>query len=463
MKKEFCLVLVVLFLFGGMSVTLAAAGTPQYTMMGKTVQAGEIFTVDVSIADNPGIISLRFQVQYDTSVLELQGVTDKALLNGFTTPSPTVTSPYTLRWADALATVNNPAIGTVATLTFRALRASASTAVTIRHEEARNCMGGKVTFNGATAYITVQGQQGGETPYIPPVIPQYTEPSVPQTQFSCPHADRMFHPAKDSTCLLQGNDAYYTCNSCGKVLSSDGMTEIPAIPSRPLAEHSFVNGVCRICGKADPNFSPATGTQTTEPPKETPRTPAASTWRNPFSDVSSADQHYEAIRYVCENGLFNGVSEREFAPDTAMTRAMFVTVLGRLHGIYPEYYLEKCFDDVPQDQWYSPYVCWASKNNIVNGYSETTFGLNDEITVEQAVAIFARYAQYLKEPAQTQSNSPMERYADAANVSAWAKSAMDWAVENGVYLGEGNNLLPKNKASRAVVAEMFYGFVNRAK
>ncbi|MBQ9716640.1 MAG: leucine-rich repeat protein, partial [Clostridia bacterium] len=56
-------------------------------------------------------------------------------------------------------------------------------------------------------------------------------------------------------------------------------------------------------------------------------------WENPFHDVYPQDMYYDAVKFVHRNGLMNGMADDRFAPDTGMTRAMFVTVLGRLAGV----------------------------------------------------------------------------------------------------------------------------------
>ena len=58
----------------------------------------------------------------------------------------------------------------------------------------------------------------------------------------------------------------------------------------------------------------------------------------------------------------------------------------------------------------------------------------------------------------TAAKSALTGYRDQASVSDWAADAMAWAVENGVYTGEGGVLHPQDKASRALVAQMLYGF-----
>lgn len=168
MKKRLSSVLLIIMLlinclpFKG----VAATGTPQYVLEDKTIRVGDTFKMDVAIDENPGIISLRFKVAYDTDVLELLSVENSGILNGFTTPAPIITSPYTLRWADSLATTDNAVQGTVITLTFKALHVTNTSSVTIEHGEARNAMGTKVEFNNATANVVVEDDSVGATGVI---------------------------------------------------------------------------------------------------------------------------------------------------------------------------------------------------------------------------------------------------------------------------------------------------------
>ena len=177
---------------------------------------------------------------------------------------------------------------------------------------------------------------------------------------------------------------------------------------------------------------------------------------NPFIDVSPADAYYDAVLYVYENGLFKGVSEIQFAPNTTMTRAMFVTVLGRMAGVNPLLYQKSSFTDVEMGQWYSPYVEWAAKSGIVLGYGDGTFGLNDDITVEQAAVILTRYAAFTGRS--TYTLRTLGDFADAADVSDWAVYSMKWIVSSGIYTGENGMLSPKSLAKRSLVAAMLYNY-----
>ena len=181
-------------------------------------------------------------------------------------------------------------------------------------------------------------------------------------------------------------------------------------------------------------------------------------WDNPFTDVPGNAEYIEALEFVYKSGLFKGVSNTEFSPNTTMTRAMFVTVMGRLAGVDPNYFTGESFDDVEAGEWYAPYVMWAAQEGIVQGYGNGKFGVNDNVTVEQAIVIIARYADYVG--IDTTSDYRLSSYIDEEEVSSWAYRQIKWAVENRIYSGNGKMLNPTSPAKRYMVAEFLYAFVN---
>lgn len=159
---------------------------------------------------------------------------------------------------------------------------------------------------------------------------------------------------------------------------------------------------------------------------------------------------YDAIKYVYTNKLMSGISSDKFAPDMSMSRAMLVTVLHRLDGSKkPE--KASTFKDVQAGQWYTDAVAWASENGIVNGYSESAFGTNDDVTREQIATIMKKYADYKK--FDTKKRNDLAQFSDKDAVSSWATEAMSWAVGDGLLTGRTTeSLAPKGTASRAEVA-----------
>lgn len=149
--------------YQGLSTTFIATVVPnvieipKYQLTTATGKAGSVIEIDVAIANNPGIISLRNQIVYDTTALELVSVSDTGILKGYTAPSSQISSPYTLRWADSLTSENNNSNGTVVTLVFKIkdTAVAGNYDVSILHIESRKIDGTKVTFESVSTIVTV--------------------------------------------------------------------------------------------------------------------------------------------------------------------------------------------------------------------------------------------------------------------------------------------------------------------
>ena len=153
--------------------------------------------------------------------------------------------------------------------------------------------------------------------------------------------------------------------------------------------------------------------------------------------------------------LFGGVSETEFAPESTMTRAMLVTVLYRIAGS-PAVTERAPFTDVPAGQWYSDAVDWAYATGVVNGVTETEFGLTNDVTREQLTTMLYRYAERCGYD--VTALSELSAFEDAATVAEYAKAPMRWAVANAIVGGDNGKLLPRGSATRAQCAKMISVF-----
>lgn len=181
------------------------------------------------------------------------------------------------------------------------------------------------------------------------------------------------------------------------------------------------------------------------------------TTEEPFDDVSDSAWYADAVQYVYENGIMNGVTATEFGPNMTTNRAMIVTMLYRLEG---EPAAETAgFTDVATGVYYVDAVAWAQANNIVNGITETTFAPSNNISREQLATILYRYAQY-KGCDVSVGGMSLNEYTDASQISAYATTAMQWANENGLITGVTNTTLePQGSATRAQVATILMRFV----
>ena len=174
----------------------------------------------------------------------------------------------------------------------------------------------------------------------------------------------------------------------------------------------------------------------------------------PFTDVHSWDWFYEPVQFVYTMDIMNGVTSTSFAPNSNITRGMVVTMLWRMAG--EPYVGGGSFDDVAANEYYSTAVAWSAKNNIVNGVTDSTFGVNTDITREQLAVILYRYAKSL---GYSTTGGSLIGYSDASSISDYAKDAMAWAVKNEIITGVTyTRLNPTGNATRAAVAQMFMNF-----
>lgn len=146
----------------------------------------------------------------------------------------------------------------------------------------------------------------------------------------------------------------------------------------------------------------------------------------------------DAVEFASSRELFNGVGNDAFGPDRSMTRGMVSTVLARLAGA----------DTAGGETWYAKGTAWAVENGISDGTAP-----EQPVTREQLAAMLYRYAG---SPAVSGELS----FDDADSISAWARDAVRWCVDNGILNGVGGNrMTPQDLARRGQVAAMLMRFL----
>ena len=264
------------------------------------------------------------------------------------------------------------------------------------------------------------------------------------------------HEAVDATCTEDGNNEYYICNVCHKVFKDQAGTRETTVADEIVkapGKHDWSNkdGVCKVC-KTPCGEAHTAGTTCKVCGKYTPIPviPAGEPAKNPFNpdagktrfvDVSDNAWYASAVNYVVDKGLMNGTGEDKFSPNADTTRGMIVTVLARLDG--------KSTAGTP---WYAAGQRWAMEYEISDGTNMT-----GAITREQLVAMLFRYAVKNGLEAVTLSEN-LTQFTDASDISAWAVSAMQWAVGQGLIQGSNGQLRPQANASRAEVATILMRF-----
>ena len=161
-----------------------------------------------------------------------------------------------------------------------------------------------------------------------------------------------------------------------------------------------------------------------------------------FTDVAPGAWYYDAVAYVSENGLMNGVDTGIFDPDGSLTRAMVWTILARIEGA----------DTAGGETWYAKARDWAMETGVSDGTDAM-----GAITREQLVTMLWR-----------SRGEPVVDFLltarDADSISSWAYEAMRWAVSEGIIEGDENGFIsPAATATRAQAAAIIMRFIEGAK
>ena len=184
-----------------------------------------------------------------------------------------------------------------------------------------------------------------------------------------------------------------------------------------------------------------------------------------FTDVEK-NWAYPGIQYCVTHGIMGGMGDGTFAPTGTTTRAQIVQILYNLEGT-PAVSGTTPFTDLTAN-WYKPAILWAYQNNVVAGTSPTTFAPDQPVTREQIAVILTQYMFHVLKMERTWTPADLSAFPDGAQVSSWAKEAMQDAVAlgliNGTKASDGLVYLdPQGSATRQQVATILMNFCQNVK
>ena len=208
---------------------------------------------------------------------------------------------------------------------------------------------------------------------------------------------------------------------------------------------------CTRCGETRTETIPATGSDVDV--------------TQMFTDVTK-NWAYPGIQYCVTHGIMGGMGDGTFAPTGTTTRAQIVQILYNLEGT-PAVSGTTPFTDLTAN-WYKPAILWAYQNNVVAGTSPTTFDPDQPVTREQIAVILTQYMFHVLKMERTWTPADLSKFPDGAQVSSWAKEAMQDAVAlgliNGTKAPDGVVYLdPQGSAARQQVATILMNFCQNVK
>ncbi len=184
-----------------------------------------------------------------------------------------------------------------------------------------------------------------------------------------------------------------------------------------------------------------------------------------FADV---ENHWakDAVNDMGSRLVVTGYDAKSYHPNERITRAEFAAIVVRALGL-AQGTTESAFDDVSLQNWYNGYVDTAVNYALITGYTSTSYGPNDTITREQAMAILARAMKLTNDGVtltDSEVNSVLAGYTDGAAVSAYAQQSVASCLKAGIVTGTtATTLSPKTSITRAEVAVMVQRLLEKSK
>ena len=306
---------------------------------------------------------------------------------------------------------------------------------------------GTVSFdtNDANDTISSSGASFKNAAAVDQIIEDY--PDADYVKFDLPSAADgklyyEFRTISDYTGEVKDSDKYYL-NAGSKDLDAEDVYFLPAYG---------------VKGKVTISYTAYSSSNSDLGSGKISLTVRSKTASSKFTDVTAKNVGSwaaDSIDFCADNDLVNGKSTYSFAPSDNLTRGQLVAILYRAAGTPSVSGISNPFTDVKSSAYYYNAVLWAYKNGVVTGTSADKFSPDANVTREQIAAILYRY---MGSPAATGS---LTGYADRAKISAWATTAMQWAIGKGYITGIGTNLDPAGKATRAQVAVMMHRFLTK--
>ncbi len=171
-----------------------------------------------------------------------------------------------------------------------------------------------------------------------------------------------------------------------------------------------------------------------------------------FKDVPTGYWAWPEIEFMAARSMIKGVGNELFKPEAQVTRAEFAAIIQRAVNLPPAGKDGPEYTDVPADAWFYAPVKAAAAVALVKGTGEGFFEPYRPINREEVATIITRV--YLREQDSLPPGAGLA-FADAAQISSWAKEAIAVAVKLEIVKGiDERHFAPRQRATRAQAVVM---------
>lgn len=168
-----------------------------------------------------------------------------------------------------------------------------------------------------------------------------------------------------------------------------------------------------------------------------------------FYDLDGFEWAKDYINSLSSKKVINGFGDGTFKPGNKVTREEFVKMLVTAFDLEGDTDLK--FKDVDSTHWAYEYIKKAVSAGVVNGISDTEFGINTAIS-RQDMAVMAYRAA--KKVGKLNNIEPdKNNFSDESDIADYAKDAIAYMKSAGIINGVGENMFnPLGTATRAETA-----------
>jgi hypothetical protein len=499
-KRLLVYLLCVTLLSSAFILSVYAMNTATLSIGQVVGKPGDTVTVNISLDSNPGIAGLGIQVTYDETRLRInsQSAINRGLSLAFLSyvgvnENTYSKSPFSVLWFGAM---NDTSTGTLLSVTFtvqdNAPEGLAYVNVIYRQGDAVNLNEEHIPLSIAQGGVIVSrnDNSGSQNPLPTPSPNPATPPGSAATGGATPGGVPQTPQTSDEENLLPETPPSAS-NSYVQYVDTESL---PSNFQHPAMEHRIFTVTGEQDGKETVISMPYTANNVKVPESlvvyrieqdgsiEIIKTSRYDSQKGivefvgtngglyfiganhvEFLDVTSDAWYYEAVTFVAARKIFVGIGENRFAPDTTMSRGMFITALANLDGADTTIYKDSPFLDADIEAWYGAPIAWAKdigivSEGILSGCEQGSFNPEDSITREQMAVIFANYISIKGLILPERS---VEIFSDIEQANDWAQDAIQVMRRHSIVDGVGENRYnPKSTATRAEVAQIFRNLIN---
>ncbi|MBI4232384.1 S-layer homology domain-containing protein [Candidatus Peregrinibacteria bacterium] len=117
-----------------------------------------------------------------------------------------------------------------------------------------------------------------------------------------------------------------------------------------------------------------------------------------FNDVDGTTTYQKGIEFLVANGIVKGYEDGSYQPKKGLDRAEMIKIVVEGSLVYNEmdknvlnaYVGASCFTDVPKNEWYAKYVCYAKEKGWVKGYAGDTYKPGQQVNNVEALKMVAK-------------------------------------------------------------------------